>query len=90
VVRTAFSSEDPSALARVALALMRGFMKSPAQGAVTSIYLASSPDLEAVTGAYFANRRPTTSNKSSYDALAANRLWQVSAGLVGRTSTRST
>jgi hypothetical protein len=65
-------------------------MKSPAQGAVTSIYLASSPDLDAVTGAYFANRRPTTSNKSSYDALAANRLWQVSAGLVGRTSTRST
>ena len=46
--------------------LMR-FMKTPAQGAVTSIYLASSPDVAAVTGRYFANSKPKTSNKSSYD-----------------------
>ncbi len=88
VVRTAFSSEDPSPLARVALVLMRGFMKSPARGAVTSIHLASSPDVAAVTGRYFANRKPTTSNKSSYDPIAANRLWQASADLVGLTSVR--
>ena len=33
-------------------------MKTPAQGAATSIYLASSPEVEGVTGRYFANRKP--------------------------------
>jgi NAD(P)-dependent dehydrogenase (short-subunit alcohol dehydrogenase family) len=87
VVRTAFSSEDPSALARMARPLMR-FMKTPAEGAVTSIYLASSPDVDAVTGRYFANSKPKTSNKSSYDTNAADRFWQLSADLVGLTSAR--
>ncbi len=62
---------------------MRPFMKTPAQGAATSIYLASSPEVEGVTGRYFANSKPRNSNKSSYDVAAAARLWQVSAGLVG-------
>lgn len=85
VVHTAFSSEDPSTLAKLARPLMR-FMKTPAQGAATSIYLASSPDVQVITGRYFANSRPKASNKASYDTVAANRLWQVSAGLVGRTA----
>ena len=64
---------------------MRPFMKTPAQGAATSIYLASSPEVEGITGRYFANRKPKTSNKASYDTTAA-RLWQVSADLVGPTA----
>lgn len=84
VVHTAFSSEDPSTLAKLARPLMR-FIKTPAQGAATSIYLASSPDVQVITGRYFANSRPKASNKASYDTVAANRLWQVSADLVGRT-----
>lgn len=82
VVHTAFSSEDPSTLARLLLPLMR-FMKTPAQGAATSIYLASSPDVAAITGRYFADCRPKKSSKFSYDTAAANRLWGVSADLVG-------
>jgi hypothetical protein len=58
-------------------------MKTPQQGAATSIYLASSPEVEGMTGRYFANRKPKTSNKASYDVAAAARLWQVSAVLVG-------
>jgi hypothetical protein len=65
--------------------LMR-FMKTPAQGAATSTYLASSQDVDAITGRYFANSKPKTSNKSSYDTTAAGRLWQVSADLVGLAS----
>ena len=61
-------------------------MKTPARGAATSIYLASSPEVEGVTGRYFANRKPKTSNKASYDTAAASRLWQVSADLVGLTA----
>jgi retinol dehydrogenase 14 len=62
---------------------VRPFMKSPAAGAATSIYLASSAEVEGVTGRYFANRKPKTSNKTSYDTAAATRLWKVSADLVG-------
>ena len=35
------------------------FMKTPARGAATSTYLASSPDVEAITGQYFANKAPS-------------------------------
>jgi NAD(P)-dependent dehydrogenase (short-subunit alcohol dehydrogenase family) len=83
VVSTHFGSEDPSLIFKVLVPFYRPFMKTPQQGAATSIYLASSPDVEGVTGRYFANRKPQASNKASYDAAAATRLWHVSAGLVG-------
>jgi retinol dehydrogenase-14 len=82
VVRTAFAAEDPSPFWKVVIPLTRPFMKTPAQGAETTIYLASSPDVEGVTGRYFASRKLKTSNKSSYDTAAAARLWQASADLV--------
>ena len=62
---------------------MKPFMKAPTQGAATSIYLASSPALETVTGRYFANSKPKRSSTRSYDEAGAARLWQVSADLVG-------
>jgi retinol dehydrogenase 14 len=65
----------------------RLLMKPPAQGALTPVYLASSPQVEGVTGRYYANRKPTTSSKASYDTTAAARLWQASAALTGMTAT---
>jgi retinol dehydrogenase-14 len=61
---------------------MRPFMKSPAQGAAVPVYLASSPEVQAVTGAYFAAGRPRRSSTSSYDKQVAALLWRISAGLV--------
>jgi NAD(P)-dependent dehydrogenase (short-subunit alcohol dehydrogenase family) len=87
VVRTGFGAEDPSVLTRAAMPFLR-FLKTPAQGALTSIYLASSADVEGISGQYFANRTPKSSNKLSYDATAASRLWDVSADLVGLTADR--
>ena len=49
----------------------------------TSIYLASSPEVEGVSGKYFDRCRPVTSSQASYDAAAAARLWDLSAELVG-------
>ena len=83
VVRTSFAAEDSSRLWKVLIPLLRPFMKSPERGAVTSIYLASSPEVDGVTGKYFANRRPKSSNRASYDTAAAARLWQTSSDLVG-------
>lgn len=47
------------------------------------MHLASAPDLEQVTGRYFANSKPKRSAKPSCDAAAAAQLWKVSAELVG-------
>jgi retinol dehydrogenase-14 len=85
VVRTCFGAEDPGGVQRLFTPLMRPFMKTPAQGAATSIHLASAPDLEQLTGCYFATSKPRKSSKRSYDRAAAARLWQVSADLVGLT-----
>ncbi len=81
VVRTAFAAEDPSLLAKVMITVSRPLLKTPAQGAATSIYLATAPEVEGVTGQYFANRGPKTSNKASYDTTAAARLWDTSTRL---------
>ncbi len=80
---TAFSAEDPAqAMALIVLAI-RPFMKSPQKGADTAVYLASSPEVDRVTGRYYANRKPKKSHKSTYDTAATTRLWRVSADLVG-------
>jgi len=68
---------------RLFVPFMRPFMKAPAQGAATSVHLASAPGLEQVTGRYFTARKPRRSSKRSYDQAAAARLWQVSADLTG-------
>ena len=83
VVRTAFGAEDPGSVQRMLVPLATRFMKSPEQGAVTPIYLASAPELVDVSGQYFVNRMPKLSSKRSYDEAAAARLWRVSAELVG-------
>ena len=85
VVRTSFGAEDPGRVQRLFVPFVRPFMKAPAQGAATSIHVASSPDLEQVTGRYFVNSKPRRSSKRSYDEAAAARLWQVSADLVSLT-----
>jgi retinol dehydrogenase 14 len=86
VVRTNF--EDQAGI-KVILPLLRPFLKTPAAGAATSIYLASSAQVDGVTGRYFANRKPRTSSKASYDTARAERLWQLSADLVGLTAAPS-
>ena len=86
VVRTSFGLEDSGRWMRLMHPLVRPFMKSPEQGARTSIHLASSPAVDGVSGQYFANSRPKQSSRASYDVAAAQRLWQVSADLVGQAS----
>jgi len=85
VVRTNFGAEDQAWLFTVVSQVVLPFLKTPAQGAQTSIYLASSPNMDGVTGEFFANGKPKTANKVAYDTDMAARLWQVSAELVGMT-----
>jgi len=85
-VRTDFGAEDQAWFFTVISRIVRPFLRTPAQGAQTSIYLASSPDVAGVTGQFFADRKPRAANKVAYDTDLAARLWQISADLVGMTT----
>ena len=63
--------------------LTRIFMMGPEGGAKTPIYLASSPDVEGVSGKYFTNKKEKESSKESNDEQVARRLWLVSEELTG-------
>jgi NAD(P)-dependent dehydrogenase (short-subunit alcohol dehydrogenase family) len=56
---------------------------SPEEGAKTTIYLASSAEVEGVTGKYFDKSRERSSNAASHDRQAATRLWELSERWVG-------
>jgi len=57
--------------------------KNEKEGAQTSIYLASSPEVSDVTGKYFDECKPRKSSPASYDQSQAEHLWQVSEDLTG-------
>ncbi len=57
------------------------FMKNPKRGAKTSIYLASTPDIDGSSGKYFKKRKETKSVEISYDATLSKQLWDVSVKL---------
>lgn len=68
-------------------ALLKAFLgfrgTSPKEGAQTVVYLASSPEVNGVTGQYYVKQKPLQSSEASYDTGAARRLWEVSAELTG-------
>jgi NAD(P)-dependent dehydrogenase (short-subunit alcohol dehydrogenase family) len=59
------------------------FAISPEKGAQTLVYLASSPDVAKVSGAYFYRCRAATPSAQARDDAAAARLWADSAKLAG-------
>jgi hypothetical protein len=86
-VRTNFGAEDQAWFFALISRVVRPLLKTAAQGAQTPMYMASSPDVEGITGQFFANRKPKIANKAASDREMTARLWQVSADLVGMTPT---
>lgn len=60
------------------------FAISPEEGAKTSIFLASSPEVEGISGAYFAKSRPQQPSQAAQDDAAADKLWQISEEIVSQ------
>jgi NAD(P)-dependent dehydrogenase (short-subunit alcohol dehydrogenase family) len=81
-VATNFAQRDLWPIARTAAKLVFFFGISPEEGAKTPIYLASSPDVEGVTGKYFVKSIPKRSTPISYDESLQQQLWEESAKLV--------
>jgi len=67
---------------RIVTRLIFTFGISPQEGAKTSLYLASSPEAEGVTGKYFVKIIPQRSAPISYDESLQRQLWEESAKLV--------
>lgn len=59
---------------------------SPEIGAATSVYLASSPEVEDTTGRYFVNQHPAHPAPASLDHGLRESLWQLSEELTGVTA----
>jgi NAD(P)-dependent dehydrogenase (short-subunit alcohol dehydrogenase family) len=66
--------------------LARTFGATPEEGAETSIYLASSPQVERETGKYFVGLKARDSSRQSYDEATARRLWEASERITGLAS----
>jgi retinol dehydrogenase 14 len=60
---------------------LKPFMRTPEQGADTLIYLASSPEVEGVSGRYFGDRKVISSSEEPHDVSAQKRLWEASEEL---------
>jgi retinol dehydrogenase-12/retinol dehydrogenase-13 len=73
---------DTGRLGDFALRLSRPFFQTPEQGARTTVYAASAPELESITGAYFASSLPAPTNRQAMDMAAAGRLWDASEELL--------
>lgn len=58
------------------------FMISAPEGAETSIYLASAPEVAGVSGEYFVKKKPATMNPQARDPRAQEQLWEASARMV--------
>jgi retinol dehydrogenase 12 len=70
---------------RISAGIARPFMIGSAKGARTSIYLASSPEVEGVSGKYFVRCREKTPSKLARDEGQAAKLWELSEKLCGLT-----
>ena len=81
VVRTGWGQSSGSLL-KTALGIAGMFMISPEQGARTSIYLASAPEVLGVTGRYFKNCREAKPSAEALNENTANKLWNISAQMV--------
>ena len=63
--------------------LLKPFFKTPDQGARTSVHVATVPELDGISGAYFANCREKRPAAPARDPETARRLWETSARLTG-------
>ena len=81
VIGSGFGQTYSSALS-VLIKIARPFMLTPEEGARTSVYLASSPEVQGVSGKYFSKCKPIRSNAVSFEVQSKQKLWSLSEELV--------
>jgi retinol dehydrogenase 12 len=81
MVATNFAANN-GGMGKIARAFMNLGSISIAEGAATMVYLATSPEVEGITGKYWVKKKERKSSSASYDEQAQKKLWQVSEELV--------
>ncbi len=76
-VATSFGSGQGGVISAL-FALARPFMLTPEQGAQTTLYLATSPDVQQISGAYFDRCKPKPPSSAARDMDAQEQLWALS------------
>ena len=79
---TGFAKNNGKAIAALVSIFAPLVARAPAKGAETSIYLASSPSVEGVTGRYFHDSHVIPTAPQATDMVVARKLWDVSAAMV--------
>ena len=81
-VRTAFGRNNGRIIAAIMSVITRFAAINEDDGAKTTVYLASSPEVEGVSGKYFDEMKEKRSSKLSTDLAAQQQLWQMSENLL--------
>lgn len=81
-VATGFAKNNGKVIAALVSILAPLVARSPAKGAQTSIYLASSASVEGISGKYFYDSRVIPPAPQATDKVVARKLWDVSAVMV--------
>jgi len=78
MVATRITRDGDSRVAAVAWGAASRWLRTPAEGAATSVFLATQPGIEPLSGSYFVDGRPVEPDTRGRDDAAA-RLWDLSA-----------
>jgi NAD(P)-dependent dehydrogenase (short-subunit alcohol dehydrogenase family) len=81
-VATGFAKNNGKVIAALVSLFAPLVARAPSKGAETSIYLASSPSVESITGEYFYDSHVISAAPQATDSMVARKLWDVSAGMV--------
>jgi retinol dehydrogenase 12 len=87
LVRTGFASNMGAVPAAMINFFMRFVALPPEQGAQTTIYLATSPEVEKVTGKYWEKSKAVPSGSAAYETATWTRLWEISDQMIKTVTT---
>jgi NAD(P)-dependent dehydrogenase (short-subunit alcohol dehydrogenase family) len=82
-VATNLGRNTGSRMSKIMFGMMKPFQLSAKEGAETSVYVASSPDVEGVTGKCFVKKMENETSKISYDVELQKQLWDTTINLLG-------
>ncbi|VUD74817.1 Rhamnolipids biosynthesis 3-oxoacyl-[acyl-carrier-protein] reductase [Methylobacterium symbioticum] len=82
VIRSGFA-RDAGGLLGFGWSLIRPFLSSPERGAATSLHLACAPELDGVSGRYFARCAEARPSRAARNVGLQERVWEISLGQIG-------
>jgi NAD(P)-dependent dehydrogenase (short-subunit alcohol dehydrogenase family) len=88
VIASNFGQSGP-AWVRFGVSLLKPLLTTPEKGAATSLHLATSAEVEGITGKYWKNKKVVRASRTAQDEALARRLWEVSEQLAQKSAAAS-